>query len=63
MGARCRFEIGEGVPPQRAALDGVSGLLGLVLGLEELPDESRDDGTDDGGYDEHPDLLDGQGRA
>ena len=30
-------------------------------GLEELPDESRDDGTDDGGYDEHPDLLDGQG--
>ena len=47
--------------PRRGRLG--SGILGLVGGLEELPDEFRDDGTDDRGDDEQPHLLDGKGAS
>ena len=41
----------------------ISGVLGVVLGLQHLPDDSGDDGTDDGCKDEDPDLLDGEGAS
>lgn len=39
------------------------GIFGFVGGLEDLPEESGDDGTDDGCDYEQPDLLDSQGAA